>query len=293
MGRTTARQSVPGGRGLRRAFTLIELLVVIAIVALLMAVFLPALTRVRRQARAVGCQANLCQWATLYSTALAENNGQWTIGKNLYAGVEPLVLSWGPWGGWFLGSTSARDYQMYDEVQGILCCPMAARPVDPTGMGTLAGGTFLAWSVTGYRLSPGYHRSSYGANQRVHAFTRSPEEREQELEVWNAANVRNGSQIPVYLDSCAPSTWFYEYDPPPPCDAIPTMVTPYGGASCINRHDGYVNGMFFDASVRRIGLKELWTLKWRRDSLTTGPWTRAGNVQPEDWPQWMRRFKDY
>ena len=26
---------------------------------------------------------------------------------------------------------------------------------------------------------------------------------------------------------------------------------------------------------------------------TAGPWTMAGGVQPEDWPQWMRGFKDY
>jgi len=288
----TARQFIPGGHGLRTAFTLIELLVVISIVAMLLALLLPTLARVRKQARAVGCQANLHQWSTLYSTALAENNGQWATGPNLYApGVESMILSWGPWGGWFYESPSARDYQMYDQVQGILCCPMATRPIDPTGMGTKAGGTFLAWSVRGYSYSPGYHRSSYGANPYTCAFAWSPEDRK--LHAWNAASIRNGSQIPVYLDSCCPWTQLYEYDPPPPCDAIPTMITPYGGASCINRHEGYVNGMFWDASVRRIGLKELWTLKWRRDSFTTGPWTRAGNVQPEDWPQWMRRFKDY
>jgi hypothetical protein len=22
-------------------------------------------------------------------------------------------------------------------------------------------------------------------------------------------------------------------------------------------------------------------------------WTKAGGVKPEDWPPWMRRFKDY
>jgi prepilin-type processing-associated H-X9-DG protein len=32
--------------------------------------------------------------------------------------------------------------------------------------------------------------------------------------------------------------------------------------SCINRHDGGVNGLFLDWSAHRIGLKELWTLKW-------------------------------
>jgi prepilin-type processing-associated H-X9-DG protein len=62
---------------------------------------------------------------------------------------------------------------------------------------------------------------------------------------------------------------------------------------CINRHDGYVNGLFLDWSVRRIGLKELWTLKWHSEYDTRGPWTKAGGVKPEDWPQWMRRFKDY
>jgi hypothetical protein len=24
-----------------------------------------------------------------------------------------------------------------------------------------------------------------------------------------------------------------------------------------------------------------------------GPWTKAGGVQPDDWPEWMRGFKDY
>jgi prepilin-type processing-associated H-X9-DG protein len=62
---------------------------------------------------------------------------------------------------------------------------------------------------------------------------------------------------------------------------------------CINRHHGGVNYLFLDWSVRKVGLKELWTLKWYKDFDTRGPWTKAGGVQPEDWPPWMRRFKDY
>jgi prepilin-type processing-associated H-X9-DG protein len=62
---------------------------------------------------------------------------------------------------------------------------------------------------------------------------------------------------------------------------------------CVNRHNGYTNGLFMDWSVRKIGLKELWTLKWNRNFDTAGPYTKAGGVLPEDWPQWMRGFKDY
>jgi len=45
--------------------------------------------------------------------------------------------------------------------------------------------------------------------------------------------------------------------------------------------------------VRKVGLKELWTLKWSKYFDTSGPWTKAGGVAPEDWPAWMRGFKDY
>ena len=57
-------------------FTLIELLVVISIVALLMAILLPTLQQVRKQAHAAGCQANLRQWGLYYSMYTTENGGR-------------------------------------------------------------------------------------------------------------------------------------------------------------------------------------------------------------------------
>ncbi len=56
---------------------------------------------------------------------------------------------------------------------------------------------------------------------------------------------------------------------------------------------GAINLLFMDWTVRAVGLKELWTLKWHRHFDVTGPWTRAGGAAPTDWPQWMRAFKDY
>jgi prepilin-type processing-associated H-X9-DG protein len=64
-------------------------------------------------------------------------------------------------------------------------------------------------------------------------------------------------------------------------------------AVCINRHEGVTNSLFLDGSVRRVGLKELWTLKWFLTCDTAGRWTKAGGVRPEDWPAWMRGFREY
>jgi len=61
----------------------------------------------------------------------------------------------------------------------------------------------------------------------------------------------------------------------------------------VNRHNGYVNGIFLDFSVRRVGLKELWTFKWHRGFDTAGICTKAGGVQADDWLEWMSKFRDY
>ncbi|MFZ2149420.1 MAG: hypothetical protein WAV28_19585, partial [Sedimentisphaerales bacterium] len=85
------------------------------------------------------------------------------------------------------------------------------------------------------------------------------------------------------------------YDPPPQYDDMYTPDEPEWPACnvCINRHNEGTNILFLDWSVRKVGLKGLWTLKWHREFDTAGPWTKAGGVIAEDWPQWMRRFKEY
>ena len=62
---------------------------------------------------------------------------------------------------------------------------------------------------------------------------------------------------------------------------------------CINRHNAFINHLFLDWSVRRVGIKELWTLKWHRTFDTNGFWTKVGGAQPADWPSWMRIFREY
>jgi prepilin-type processing-associated H-X9-DG protein len=134
------------------------------------------------------------------------------------------------------------------------------------------GSTFEAWKITS---PPPPFRCSYGFN--VTAFPKS-------IDTFSS---RGQANIPVILDS-PERMGRHRSIPRPPMRNGSGMHT-----FCINRHNGHVNSLFLDWSVRRVGLKELWTLKWDNEYDTAGPWTKAGGVQPEDWPLWMRGFKDY
>ena len=183
---------------------------------------------------------------------------------------------------------------------------MAASPVDKEYPWLGEGGTFVpwgaplcAWSHFGPPYEPWDRYGSYGTNDWLSASCYY-EDSKRPSWCWRTVNVKGTSNIPMMLDSAQPWAWGSTTTPPPPeCDAIPDLHHVHrirsGGAapSCINRHGGYVNGLLLDWSVRKVGLKELWTLKWNRRSDTHNAWTKAGGVQPEDWPEWMRRFKDY
>ena len=70
-----------------KAFTLIELLVVIAIIAILMAILMPALNRVKEQGKRAACLGNLKQLALCWIMYADENddrivNGEADVGNN-------------------------------------------------------------------------------------------------------------------------------------------------------------------------------------------------------------------
>jgi prepilin-type N-terminal cleavage/methylation domain-containing protein/prepilin-type processing-associated H-X9-DG protein len=300
-------------------FTLIELLVVIAILALLMAILLPTLQRVRRQAKAVACQSNLRQWGTHWAMRTGENDGYFPgcgpEKEYLWHQVEE-DLPWNAGFGWGLGwyGSPYDEPDWYQSSQGIWCCPMATKLANPGGAPYGPGGTFLAWGRWWPKDQyPWDMYGSYGINSYTlwPYWTEDVESRFGHTVVpycWSSPHVKGASSVPMQLDSsmwCG--GWPRDGAKPPACDAIPTeIVRPppvpretheygtYGDTpSCINRHDGYVNGLFFDWSVRKVGLKELWTLKWHRQYNTRGPWTKAGGVVSSDWPEWLRPFKDY
>ncbi len=286
-------------------FTLIELLVVIAVIALLMAILVPALQGARKRARAVVCRVHLQQWGTTLALYLEDHEGRFArAGNPIIPGLSLLR------GVYFDSLTDPNDLKRTHaiETRDISCCPMATRTSGLLGVKAIgpggtylevnAGGVFLAWEiVTPTPAFPG----SYGINRNLLApslFAGSdilPGGSQQELNVYT---LQQCGAIPALLDGAGFNCWMVKADEAPP-KREPSDDGPYPFSLmtntnlCINRHNGTLNTLFLDWSVRPVGLKELWTLKWHGKFDTAGPWTKAGGVKLEDWPPWMRKFKDY
>lgn len=54
-----------------------------------------------------------------------------------------------------------------------------------------------------------------------------------------------------------------------------------------------MNMAFMDWSVRLVGLKELWVLKWHRKYPTEDAGPLDGKVYPVGWPEWMKKCRSY
>jgi prepilin-type N-terminal cleavage/methylation domain-containing protein len=305
--RSNPSRFAAGGGG----FTLIELLVVIAIIALLMALLAPALSRARKQAKAMVCQSRLRQWGTILALYAQDNEGRFpcnfdgTAGTWLLRGTLLQVASKDP--------NATQDSLYHVRTKNIACCPLATKGSDEESPFPLDISSFPvsfdvappyivlgnedagrpAWVMC--RPAPRFV-GSYGLNRslfRPHFQSISTFVPQSEWRCGaNVFSLGNKADIPVVLDSAAP--WggppsANEPPPPPPGLPRPSALSSF----CLRRHGVFVNGVFLDWSVRKIGLKELWKLKWFVDFDTNGPWTKAGGVTREDWPEWMRNMKDY
>jgi prepilin-type N-terminal cleavage/methylation domain-containing protein/prepilin-type processing-associated H-X9-DG protein len=277
----------------RRGFTLIELLVVIAIIALLMAIMMPALQRVRGQAQKVTCQARLKQWGLMFKLYTDDHDGYFNEGW----GVGETTL-------WM---NALRPY--YKDNWDMLLCPTATRE-----MASLSDwGTFKAAVRTVATPGGGSHR--YVFSYSINSWTNFMHaDRGDRLEEWFWKSVTNtaavnpatgtttGRQvsrnhIPVFADATWHDAWPRHTDTPSPAmDAFGIGNQGTLGEMnhfAIDRHNGFVNFLFMDWSTRDVGLKECWTLKWHRSFDTNGPWTRAGGARAEDWPAWLRNYREY
>jgi prepilin-type processing-associated H-X9-DG protein len=110
---------------------------------------------------------------------------------------------------------------------------------------------------------------------------------------WRTPNVKNAAFVPLFMDGLRFNIFPLPTDTPAPVIDQAWESTQHMRRACIDRHDGATNMAFLDWSVRRVDLKELWTLKWHKTYSTAGPWTQAGGVLPSDWPEWMQRYREY
>ncbi|MHC4738548.1 MAG: prepilin-type N-terminal cleavage/methylation domain-containing protein [Planctomycetota bacterium] len=243
----------------QRGFTLIELLVVIAIIALLMSILMPALARVRKQAKEVICQSNLKQWCAMFAMYTNDYNGYFMEGWKKR-----------PNGSWM---AALRPYYGEEEsgkaVTNIKCCPMAAIPTD-RDTADMCGSTFepwggpLSWSFVGGGKQGDW--GSYGTNGHIY---HDPDRGDKWNEgAWRRDDVKNAGEIPMFLDATFVTSWGdWRHEPPLYEGAEFRGNNANGdaqGVYCIPRHSGHINGAFVDRSVRTIELKELWLLRWSR-----------------------------
>lgn len=240
---------------------------------------MPALAKVRKQAKAVLCQSNLKQWSLVFSMYTGDNESYFGYGWPSGYGKVP---------GDGHGHRWLENLKPYYKDEKLCDCPMTTKPFTEGGQAPYAGwGIFPAGECSGgYGLNewvsnpPPNPPSAYFGDDR-------PVERH-----WRSASVKNAGSIPLFLDSWWPGGYpRYEDEPP----ELPSFVTidmdNLSGENemnkhCIDRHEnGLINGLFVDMSVRTVGLKELWKLNWYRGYPINDP--------SPNWPEWMSRFPDY
>jgi prepilin-type processing-associated H-X9-DG protein len=232
----------------------------------------------RRRAKEYVCQSNLRQWNVVFHDYVQNNNGQFLTGERgtaFYwpAQLDPVTQSWKTNKTWF--------------------CPTALKPMSD---GERMDG-FTAWGIyTGSSgIGPDGIAGSYALNGYLLDVQNATEmmlEQRRASDFWRTLQVADGARVPVMIEALRFDLWPSYTQAPPVSENTTWSSTEHMARCCINRHDGAVNCLFADGSVRKVGLKELWTLKWHRTFNTEGPWTKAGGVQSDNWPVWMRGFKD-
>jgi len=272
-------------------FTLIELLVVIAIIALLMSILMPALQRVKLQARSVACISKLKQWGLFFSMYAEDYNGRFMKGFS----NQPTANRW---------VYALGDYYRWDDE--FTCCPNATKPwVDEYGVDAGAEGTdvgvTMAWGYINrshwiYRGEPQQMKGSYGINGWVvdpNPGQEPHQERGTPDFFWRGPTVTGAGYVPLFIEAQRYNGVPLHTDRPPSYSGEPWNDEAQMGRFCLDRHDGFAGCLLMDFSARKVGLKELWTLKWHRQYNQAGLYTLAGGAQSTDWPPWMQSLKDY
>jgi prepilin-type N-terminal cleavage/methylation domain-containing protein len=279
-------------RPARRGFTLIELLVVIAIIAILAAILLPVLAQAKSRAQRVQCISNLHQWAACFAVYGADNNDSTT------PGWAPAVS--GVAGEWM------QTLQSYYQNPGIRVCPACTmfRSSLASPFNMSIDNSQISWGISGtngYPVAswdvPGDY-GSYGMN----AWAMNPPDSAivnktmstPASDYWRKLSPGGGgldlTTIPVFGDAVWDGSNPMDTDMPLNHKGwLPSVAGAQAGVLNFYtpRHPGRtpVDMTFLDTSVRTVGLKQLWTLKWSRSFNT------SLEASLNNWPAWMNAYQ--
>lgn len=278
----------------KKGFTLIELLVVIAIIALLMSILMPALSKVKKQAMAVACRARMNQWGAICSMYTSENDGMFHMRNT--------------------GQPSGWGHQMWTSVYKpfykdptMRCCAAAENGAIHTGPYATYGGPGYpagahgSWNPQATDAIPkgedkywfgSLGMSRYIEDARGPGYDNSPD-------FWRKADVKGGDKVPVLFDCLYVLAWGSSKGDPPEYNGqfgIGDMKD-----ITVDRHDGTSNYLFLDWSVRKVGLKESWTLQWSKSFNTCDVYTlcnyKGSKKQCHDFwnskAYWMKNMPEY
>ena len=287
----------------RTTFTKRDVLVFLGCVIFLLASLGAVGAGGRRLAKEMLCLSNLKEWGNCFSLYTGDNDGYFGTGASskyekwfnyLRPYYSPGETLW----------NTGRPVKM----NRLLLCPAASSKFwsdEASGKVPVTQSAFITWGVFPYTTANTYmvHGAcgSYGANAWAASIPNVVMYRDK---YWQTIYVDGGENIPLLADCTAfggrPLSNSMATLNPPEWDghwydgSLPSSGSAYSIARFVlNRHTEGSNCLFFDLSARKVGLKENWTLKWEQTFDTSNRWTKAGGVEPDDWPEWMRDFKEY